>query len=172
MFSIFNFRVRCDLGTLLLRKLKSVFNFILFFLFFYPLIFLLTGQINLNRFLFLCLIKKMHCFSFPFYLASEMHAFVCFVVGCAVASCFILSFLSFSKPVSLPRAPLVFPLSVWFVVLSACFSLRRLASLSPNSNMAGVAWLSLSQTYETDELSEEMAHLEGLMKDLNAITTG
>nr|XP_055070582.1 neogenin 1a isoform X2 [Misgurnus anguillicaudatus] len=26
-------------------------------------------------------------------------------------------------------------------------------------------------TYETDELSEEMAHLEGLMKDLNAITT-
>uniref|UniRef100_A0A8C1JJ51 Neogenin 1 n=1 Tax=Cyprinus carpio TaxID=7962 RepID=A0A8C1JJ51_CYPCA len=30
---------------------------------------------------------------------------------------------------------------------------------------------SLSQTYETDELSEEMAHLEGLMKDLNAITT-
>ncbi|TRY86402.1 hypothetical protein DNTS_025358, partial [Danionella cerebrum] len=26
-------------------------------------------------------------------------------------------------------------------------------------------------SYETDELSEEMAHLEGLMKDLNAITT-
>ncbi|XP_026057634.1 neogenin isoform X2 [Carassius auratus] len=30
----------------------------------------------------------------------------------------------------------------------------------------------LDVTYETDELSEEMAHLEGLMKDLNAITTG
>uniref|UniRef100_A0A8C1YK71 Neogenin 1 n=1 Tax=Cyprinus carpio TaxID=7962 RepID=A0A8C1YK71_CYPCA len=30
----------------------------------------------------------------------------------------------------------------------------------------------LEVTYETDELSEEMAHLEGLMKDLNAITTG
>ncbi|XP_067293294.1 neogenin isoform X3 [Pseudorasbora parva] len=30
----------------------------------------------------------------------------------------------------------------------------------------------LDMTYETDELSEEMAHLEGLMKDLNAITTG
>uniref|UniRef100_A0A672N6W7 Neogenin 1 n=1 Tax=Sinocyclocheilus grahami TaxID=75366 RepID=A0A672N6W7_SINGR len=30
----------------------------------------------------------------------------------------------------------------------------------------------LDTTYETDELSEEMAHLEGLMKDLNAITTG
>uniref|UniRef100_A0A9J8AM66 Neogenin 1 n=1 Tax=Cyprinus carpio carpio TaxID=630221 RepID=A0A9J8AM66_CYPCA len=29
----------------------------------------------------------------------------------------------------------------------------------------------LDTTYETDELSEEMAHLEGLMKDLNAITT-
>ncbi|XP_060770506.1 neogenin isoform X3 [Neoarius graeffei] len=28
-----------------------------------------------------------------------------------------------------------------------------------------------SVTYRTDELSEEMAHLEGLMKDLNAITT-
>lgn len=31
--------------------------------------------------------------------------------------------------------------------------------------------LPLSQKYEKDELSEEMAHLEGLMKDLNAITT-
>uniref|UniRef100_A0A8C2EQD5 Neogenin 1 n=1 Tax=Cyprinus carpio TaxID=7962 RepID=A0A8C2EQD5_CYPCA len=51
------------------------------------------------------------------------------------------------------------------------FSLRCLASLNPNSNTAPLAWLSLSQTYETDELSEEMAHLEGLMKDLNAITT-
>lgn len=30
----------------------------------------------------------------------------------------------------------------------------------------------LDMTFETDELSEEMAHLEGLMKDLNAITTG
>ncbi|XP_051503856.1 neogenin-like isoform X11 [Myxocyprinus asiaticus] len=28
-----------------------------------------------------------------------------------------------------------------------------------------------TSNYETDELSEEMAHLEGLMKDLNAITT-
>ncbi|XP_066503320.1 neogenin 1a isoform X2 [Hoplias malabaricus] len=28
-----------------------------------------------------------------------------------------------------------------------------------------------TEGYETDELSEEMAHLEGLMKDLNAITT-
>uniref|UniRef100_A0A8C1SSC4 Neogenin 1 n=1 Tax=Cyprinus carpio TaxID=7962 RepID=A0A8C1SSC4_CYPCA len=51
------------------------------------------------------------------------------------------------------------------------FSLRCFASLNPNSNTAPLAWLSLSQTYETDELSEEMAHLEGLMKDLNAITT-
>uniref|UniRef100_A0A8C2KQH5 Neogenin 1 n=1 Tax=Cyprinus carpio TaxID=7962 RepID=A0A8C2KQH5_CYPCA len=32
--------------------------------------------------------------------------------------------------------------------------------------------LEVVSTYETDELSEEMAHLEGLMKDLNAITTG
>nr|XP_014352942.1 PREDICTED: neogenin-like isoform X4 [Latimeria chalumnae] len=29
----------------------------------------------------------------------------------------------------------------------------------------------LSQNYEPDELTKEMAHLEGLMKDLNAITT-
>ncbi|KAJ8417141.1 hypothetical protein AAFF_G00283680 [Aldrovandia affinis] len=29
----------------------------------------------------------------------------------------------------------------------------------------------LESSYETDELTEEMAHLEGLMKDLNAITT-
>ncbi len=36
----------------------------------------------------------------------------------------------------------------------------------PRSNL-----LHLSQNYETDELMEEMAHLEGLMKDLNAITT-
>lgn len=93
-----------------------------------------------------------------FLFSSEMHAFVCFAVGCAVAL----------FPVSLPRVPLSFPLSVGFVVLS----LRCLASLSPNSNSARLAWLSLSQTYETDELSEEMAHLEGLMKDLNAITTG
>lgn len=27
------------------------------------------------------------------------------------------------------------------------------------------------QSYEPDELTKEMAHLEGLMKDLNAITT-
>ncbi|XP_056595859.1 neogenin isoform X2 [Triplophysa dalaica] len=31
--------------------------------------------------------------------------------------------------------------------------------------------LQTDMTYETDELSEEMAHLEGLMKDLNTITT-
>ncbi|KAG1941378.1 neogenin [Pimephales promelas] len=36
----------------------------------------------------------------------------------------------------------------------------------PRSNL-----LHLLQNYETDELTEEMAHLEGLMKDLNAITT-
>lgn len=37
---------------------------------------------------------------------------------------------------------------------------------TPRSNL-----LHLLQNYETDELTEEMAHLEGLMKDLNAITT-
>ncbi|KTG35951.1 hypothetical protein cypCar_00044069 [Cyprinus carpio] len=37
---------------------------------------------------------------------------------------------------------------------------------TPCSNL-----LHLPQNYETDELTEEMAHLEGLMKDLNAITT-
>uniref|UniRef100_A0A672LF14 Neogenin-like n=1 Tax=Sinocyclocheilus grahami TaxID=75366 RepID=A0A672LF14_SINGR len=37
---------------------------------------------------------------------------------------------------------------------------------TPRSNL-----LHLPQNYETDELTEEMAHLEGLMKDLNAITT-
>lgn len=37
---------------------------------------------------------------------------------------------------------------------------------SPGSNP-----FPLSQSYEPDELTKEMAHLEGLMKDLNAITT-
>uniref|UniRef100_A0A672N9E5 Neogenin 1 n=1 Tax=Sinocyclocheilus grahami TaxID=75366 RepID=A0A672N9E5_SINGR len=77
-----------------------------------------------------------------------------------------------TKPISLPLLPLAFPLSACFV--GSFFP--STASLNPNSNTARLAWLSLSlslsQTYETDELSEEMAHLEGLMKDLNAITTG
>lgn len=34
-----------------------------------------------------------------------------------------------------------------------------------------VTLLNLLQNYEPDELTKEMAHLEGLMKDLNAITT-
>ncbi|CAL9698305.1 unnamed protein product [Knipowitschia caucasica] len=48
-----------------------------------------------------------------------------------------------------------------------------LASLTPSSASRSNAPppVPLPQSYEPDELTEEMAHLEGLMKDLNAITT-
>lgn len=45
-------------------------------------------------------------------------------------------------------------------------SLPPFPSPAPRSNP-----VPLPQSYEPDELTEEMAHLEGLMKDLNAITT-
>uniref|UniRef100_A0A3Q1J2J7 Neogenin 1b n=1 Tax=Anabas testudineus TaxID=64144 RepID=A0A3Q1J2J7_ANATE len=45
-------------------------------------------------------------------------------------------------------------------------SLPPCPSPAPRSNP-----VPLPQSYEPDELTEEMAHLEGLMKDLNAITT-
>jgi len=45
-----------------------------------------------------------------------------------------------------------------------CPSLKKAGHLANNS-------LHLPQNYEPDELTKEMAHLEGLMKDLNAITT-
>lgn len=58
----------------------------------------------------------------------------------------------------------------------SCLSLPRLLSCrilccGHNSNPDAPLHASLSKAYRTDELSEEMAHLEGLMKDLNAITT-
>ncbi|GAA6214221.1 neogenin isoform X1 [Lates japonicus] len=47
-----------------------------------------------------------------------------------------------------------------------------LASLPPCPSPASRSNpVPLPQSYEPDELTEEMAHLEGLMKDLNAITT-
>ncbi|XP_051976002.1 neogenin [Xyrauchen texanus] len=42
---------------------------------------------------------------------------------------------------------------------------------APGQSETSKMLLQSDMTYETDELSEEMAHLEGLMKDLNAITT-
>uniref|UniRef100_A0A672LBM0 Neogenin-like n=1 Tax=Sinocyclocheilus grahami TaxID=75366 RepID=A0A672LBM0_SINGR len=42
---------------------------------------------------------------------------------------------------------------------------------APDVSESSSNLLHLPQNYETDELTEEMAHLEGLMKDLNAITT-
>lgn len=51
-------------------------------------------------------------------------------------------------------------------------SLQVLASLPPCPSPAPRSNpVPLPQSYEPDELTEEMAHLEGLMKDLNAITT-
>uniref|UniRef100_A0A8C9YZ43 Neogenin 1a n=1 Tax=Sander lucioperca TaxID=283035 RepID=A0A8C9YZ43_SANLU len=51
-------------------------------------------------------------------------------------------------------------------------SLQVLASLAPCPSPAPRSNpVPLPQSYEPDELTEEMAHLEGLMKDLNAITT-
>ncbi|XP_031704421.1 neogenin 1a isoform X4 [Anarrhichthys ocellatus] len=49
---------------------------------------------------------------------------------------------------------------------SVLASLPPCPSPAPRSNP-----VPLPQSYEPDELTEEMAHLEGLMKDLNAITT-
>ncbi|XP_034431679.1 neogenin 1a isoform X12 [Hippoglossus hippoglossus] len=49
---------------------------------------------------------------------------------------------------------------------SVLASLPPCPSPAPRSNP-----VPLPQNYEPDELTEEMAHLEGLMKDLNAITT-
>ncbi|KAK7912564.1 hypothetical protein WMY93_012775 [Mugilogobius chulae] len=49
-----------------------------------------------------------------------------------------------------------------------------LASLPPcpsPASRSNAPPVPLPQSYEPDELTEEMAHLEGLMKDLNAITT-
>ncbi|XP_042173440.1 neogenin 1a isoform X10 [Oncorhynchus tshawytscha] len=49
---------------------------------------------------------------------------------------------------------------------SVLASLPSCSSLAPRSNP-----VPFPQSYEPDELTEEMAHLEDLMKDLNAITT-
>ncbi|XP_017565285.2 neogenin 1a isoform X3 [Pygocentrus nattereri] len=42
---------------------------------------------------------------------------------------------------------------------------------APDVSESGKIHEDIEGSYDTDELSEEMAHLEGLMKDLNAITT-
>ncbi|KAL6468888.1 hypothetical protein MHYP_G00224120 [Metynnis hypsauchen] len=42
---------------------------------------------------------------------------------------------------------------------------------APDVSESGKIHEDIEGNYDTDELSEEMAHLEGLMKDLNAITT-
>ncbi|KAI4896760.1 hypothetical protein NFI96_003894 [Prochilodus magdalenae] len=42
---------------------------------------------------------------------------------------------------------------------------------APDASESSKIHEDIEGNYETDELSEEMAHLEGLMKDLNAITT-
>lgn len=50
-------------------------------------------------------------------------------------------------------------------------SLSRLCFVDGSSMSWPVTVFSFPQSYEPDELTKEMAHLEGLMKDLNAITT-
>ncbi|XP_062327048.1 neogenin 1a isoform X2 [Osmerus eperlanus] len=70
-------------------------------------------------------------------------------------------------PVTVPSAPDVPETSKMLEdVDSVLASLAPCPSPAPRSNP-----VPLPQSYEPDELTEEMAHLEGLMKDLNAITT-
>ncbi|XP_067351865.1 neogenin 1a isoform X8 [Channa argus] len=70
-------------------------------------------------------------------------------------------------PVTVPNAPDVPETSKMLEdVDSVLASLAPCPSPAPRSNP-----VPLPQSYEPDELTEEMAHLEGLMKDLNAITT-
>ncbi|KAM6979590.1 neogenin 1a [Aplochiton taeniatus] len=69
--------------------------------------------------------------------------------------------------VTMPSAPDVPETSKMLEdVDSVLASLPPCPSPAPRSNP-----IPLPQSYEPDELTEEMAHLEGLMKDLNAITT-
>nr|XP_020461404.1 neogenin isoform X1 [Monopterus albus] len=69
--------------------------------------------------------------------------------------------------VTVPNAPDVSETSKMLEdVDSVLASLPPCPSPAPRSNP-----VPLPQSYEPDELTEEMAHLEGLMKDLNAITT-
>nr|XP_015809126.2 neogenin 1a isoform X5 [Nothobranchius furzeri] len=69
--------------------------------------------------------------------------------------------------VTVPNAPDVPETSKMLEdVDSVLASLPHCPSPAPRSNP-----VPLPQSYEPDELTEEMAHLEGLMKDLNAITT-
>ncbi|XP_041839895.1 neogenin 1a isoform X5 [Melanotaenia boesemani] len=69
--------------------------------------------------------------------------------------------------VTVPNAPDVPETSKMLEdVDSVLASLPPCPSPAPRSNP-----IPLPQSYEPDELTEEMAHLEGLMKDLNAITT-
>ena len=70
---------------------------------------------------------------------------------------------SLTDPLLLSSPPLSSPPSPCLQVLA---SLPPCPSPAPRSNP-----VPLPQNYEPDELTEEMAHLEGLMKDLNAITT-
>ncbi|XP_029576535.1 neogenin isoform X11 [Salmo trutta] len=70
-------------------------------------------------------------------------------------------------PVTVPSAPDVPETSKMLEdVDSVLASLPSCSSLAPRSNP-----VPFPQSYEPDELTEEMAHLEDLMKDLNAITT-
>ncbi|XP_070684464.1 neogenin 1a isoform X2 [Pempheris klunzingeri] len=70
--------------------------------------------------------------------------------------------------VTVPNAPPDVPETSKMLedVDSVLASLPPCPSPAPRSNP-----VPLPQSYEPDELTEEMAHLEGLMKDLNAITT-
>ncbi|XP_041715583.2 neogenin 1a isoform X3 [Coregonus clupeaformis] len=70
-------------------------------------------------------------------------------------------------PVTVPSAPDVPETSKMLEdVDNVLASLPSCSSLAPRSNP-----VPFPQSYEPDELTEEMAHLEDLMKDLNAITT-
>ncbi|KAM9461507.1 neogenin 1a isoform 2-T2 [Clarias gariepinus] len=78
--------------------------------------------------------------------------------------------------VSLPSTPLLSQTGPHSVKTASIGTLGRTRTpmpvIVPNApDVPDSRMLEECESYEKDELSEEMAHLEGLMKDLNAITT-
>lgn len=116
---------------------------------------------------------------FDWLLLTYSYVLLHVFLSSAAAFCFYHAVVSLSSslhpthtapPVHCDR-PLTDPILLSSFSLSLP-SFQVLASLPPCPSPAPRSNpVPLPQSYEPDELTEEMAHLEGLMKDLNAITT-